>query len=658
MSEKVNDQALIALMRSEWASQVGKTTPDELRIAFENLLALKPEADRKSTGTFYTPSYIVDYIVSVTLAPILKNASARVSEIAARGETGVSLLIPYLSIFVLDAAAGSGRFLTSAARYIASAMAADSTLAEHQAHNNSQSDYFRLVVQNCIHGVDTDAAAIEAARLLLAFEAREVEDIEQILGEHLKVGNALLSNPIDGLVSAFEMPKHRDNDQPVFEWAKEFPHVFQRPSPGFDAVIGNPPWVSFSGRQAAKIDKDLREKLYTLWPSYKGWPSTHGIFLELAACLCRKEGRIGQIIPEQILDLARYRKTRERLFERARLVEPPLRVGEKAFSGVTSPSCIVILERSAQGKSEAINPVAVKELTPAGIKDCSTGRQLGDQIIGKMKVFPVLPARSFGDPGVHTGNCAKLLICDLATPGAEPIRTGRDVVRYFAGEPTLGVITQPEVPEGGYFRISDWRRYAEARLLIRQTAPYPIAARHTSPGYFRNSLLAFYSESADETDYMLALLNSRLIRFFHQHEYRDGRQKAFPQVKLYHLRSIPVPPLRPFTQPTDNIAPLDMNEAARVLEELTVCNGADRQAKIQWALRALARKMEELAHQVESLEFRVERGSASPSGSVLAASYQTNMETLDWLIDHLVYALYGLSEDERREVDEFMLRCL
>ena len=67
----------------------------------------------------------------------------------------------------------------------------------------------------------------------------------------------------------------------------------------FDAVIGNPPWVSFSGRHAKNAED--RDWLAANYETFAGWPSLHAPFVELAVRLATE--RIGLLLPEQVCDL-------------------------------------------------------------------------------------------------------------------------------------------------------------------------------------------------------------------------------------------------------------------------------------------------------------------------------------------------------------------
>jgi hypothetical protein len=108
---------------------------------------------RKSSGTFYTPRAITEYLVRHTLRPLVENATAG----------GI------LRLKVLDPAMGSGALLVAACRYLAAAY--EAALVRERgcfASDIGESDraaFRRLVAQHCLYGVDLNPMAVQLARL-------------------------------------------------------------------------------------------------------------------------------------------------------------------------------------------------------------------------------------------------------------------------------------------------------------------------------------------------------------------------------------------------------------------------------------------------------------------------------------------------------------
>lgn len=300
------------------------------------------------------------------------------------------------------------------------------------------------------------------------------------------------------------------------EWASVRDGLTQRGS--FDAVLANPPWVSYSGRQAGRLSPTRRAELASRFRSFAGWPALHTAFAEQCARLARRDsGRLGLLLPMQVADLSGYAALREAVTAHHGL-EHALDLGERAFDGVTEPCGLFVF-----GAGGSSRPWLTDESA---------------DVLARARRFRPLPAASFGDVGVHTGNAGKLLV---AREGAgRPLRVGRDVTAFKLAPPSH-VLRDVELPEGRYARVAAEGRYRDARILLRQTASRPIAAKHAPRALFRNSVLACYGAPGHDDDFLLGVLNSDVVADLHRASFRDARQKAFPQLKMNHLRALPVP---------------------------------------------------------------------------------------------------------------------
>ena len=278
----------------------------------------------------------------------------------------------------------------------------------------------------------------------------------------------------------------------------------------FDAVVGNPPWISFSGRHARPPPDGYTRT--------RGWPSLHARFLELAVRICR--GRIGLLLPAQVLDLDGYGPVRAFVRGRCR-GGPGIYFGEDAFSGVTQPCAAVLLECCAGGSPGGSAPFPLEGAAePDPFAD-----------------FARAPAATFGDIGVHTGNCAKRLL----RPGGVAMRVGRDVRAYRLAPPRNTITSDIARRDGEYFRVGMLESYRSVPILLRQTAPRPIAALHVAPTYFRNSVLACRGIDGVPHELVVAWLNSSLVGRYHRSRVREASQRSFPQLKIKHLRDLPAP---------------------------------------------------------------------------------------------------------------------
>jgi type I restriction-modification system DNA methylase subunit len=359
----------------------------------DGALRLVSAAGRKRTGAYFTPEYIVDDIVERTLGPLFDERSRR----AAANRT--SALDELLDLHVLDPAMGSGHFLVGAAAYLARRIAndpaydGDLTLGELQG----------LVVERCIYGVDSNPMAVEVARLALWLSTVRDDRPLRFLG-NLRAGNSLVGaelrslldegadlfaselsdrartmlDQVAGLVQiyartgeeahdkeriaaeldALRMPLLRDCDEAVdppvspaagrpFHWEIEFPARFLdeqgrlRPGGGFDAVIGNPPYVRIQ-----ELGRDVATYCRSRYATAHGAFDAYVPFIERGLELLRRGGRLGFIVPNKFLKLGYADRLRGRL-SRERAVESIHDFGDaQLFEGATNYTCVLVLDRA------------------------------------------------------------------------------------------------------------------------------------------------------------------------------------------------------------------------------------------------------------------------------------------------------------------------
>jgi hypothetical protein len=157
------------------------------------LLDVMPGNERKSTGSYYTPTSLIDCLLDSTLDPVLDDAQKRGEIAATRAATdpAVTIADALLAVTVCDPACGSGHFLVAAARRIAKRLAA---VREHNPEPTVEAlrTAMRDVAKHCIYGVDVNPMAVELAKVSLWLEALEPGKPLGFLDAHVKCGNALI----------------------------------------------------------------------------------------------------------------------------------------------------------------------------------------------------------------------------------------------------------------------------------------------------------------------------------------------------------------------------------------------------------------------------------------------------------------------------------
>ena len=147
---------------------------------------LNDKGERHATGSYYTPDYIVKYMVEQTVGPLLHEAVAQASDDAAK-------IAAVLDINVLDPAMGSGYFLVEATEYIARFLVELGIQPEGDAGGEADLVYWRRrVAQSCIYGVDLNPLAVDLAKLSLWLITVAKDRPLSFLDHHLRPGNSLL----------------------------------------------------------------------------------------------------------------------------------------------------------------------------------------------------------------------------------------------------------------------------------------------------------------------------------------------------------------------------------------------------------------------------------------------------------------------------------
>ena len=176
---------------------------------------LNDKGERKATGSFYTPDYIVKYIVDQTVGPAVRRAVEGVTDESAQVQA-------ILAVNVCDPSMGSGHFLVEATEYIARFLV-DLGVAPALTPNPSPSGrgefglplpegegwgegresdmayWKRRVAQSCIYGVDLNPLAVDLAKLSLWLVTVAKNKPLSFLDHHLRCGNALIGARLDDL---------------------------------------------------------------------------------------------------------------------------------------------------------------------------------------------------------------------------------------------------------------------------------------------------------------------------------------------------------------------------------------------------------------------------------------------------------------------------
>lgn len=308
------------------------------------VIELKPEV-RKTGGVYYTPEYIVDYIVANTVGEAIK------------GKT----LDEIVNIKILDPACGSGSFLLGAYKYLLNYHKEYFLKNKTKKYMGSRYEIIdesgnlalwvrKQILINNIFGVDIDSNAVEVAKLSLllksfedSFNVNEYgqgsllnEKILPSLDNNIKCGNSLIGNDF--------YESHLDLDDATlykincFDWNSKFRDIMK--TGGFDVVIGNPPYVQIQG-----MEKELKEGYKEA--NYKNYISTgdiYQLFFEKGLDVLKIGGIVGMITSNKWMRAGYGAITRDYFYRNAN-VNGVIDLGGGRFQGATVDTSIILYSK-------------------------------------------------------------------------------------------------------------------------------------------------------------------------------------------------------------------------------------------------------------------------------------------------------------------------
>ncbi|MFH1310781.1 MAG: N-6 DNA methylase [Nanoarchaeota archaeon] len=280
---------------------------------------------RKKMGIYYTPSYIVDYIVKNTIGEYLKNKS--IDEI--------------LEVKILDCACGSGSFLIDAFQEVCNIIEERLKKGEKSKNLtfNSYKDRLNLaqkitILTRCIYGVDLDEKAVELAQLNLLLRILEEETRETkrkvlpTMKDNIKNGNSLIDD--------YKIEKDK-----TFNWKAQFPDIFREG--GFDIVIGNPPYFSMQ-TTGQKIQKYFETS--ERWKEhYRGQSDILYYFYIHGIKILKEKGMLGFITSRYWLENKWADKLRNFIVEQTRIKQIIDFKNSYIFEDANIHTLICILEK-------------------------------------------------------------------------------------------------------------------------------------------------------------------------------------------------------------------------------------------------------------------------------------------------------------------------
>lgn len=603
----------VEILGSAYEQFLGKQirVSDSHRVTIED----KPEV-RKAGGVYYTPQYIVEYIVNNTVGKLIEKKSPK--EIS--------------KIKIVDPACGSGSFLIGAFQrlldYHKDYYSQNGTLRQAQGdkiktkdnpltpEGNLTTAEKKRILTNNIFGVDIDTNAVEVTKLSLLLKCMEGETDASIatqikiwnervlpnIDNNIKSGNSLIDTDFyDGELDFGDEKKIKP-----FNWQKAFPEVFAQG--GFDVVIGNPPYFRI---EAERPESDYLRTKYTT-AEFK--LDIFTLFIEKFI----KEGfkKFGFIIPNTLLTNLTDRKLRKLLLEKSNIAEI-INYRIRVFQDPVVHSMILILDDNFKNKK-----IKITEVNPENMEifEIEKNKFLENEnysfdirMFGKnASLFEKLNSRSIAlaklceiKQAIKTGNDLKYISNKKESANFKKVIGGSEIQRYQLNYNGRYVnygdfLACPRNPH--IFEVSE-------KVLIRETGKRITATFDTKQYYVMSSLYSVFlkDDLSYNLKYILGVINSNLSQFFMKQLCFDNSSGAFIKARIFHYQQLPI---KTINFKTDEKQKHD--EIIILVDKLIKLNSEKQTAKLQ-------SKIEQIQSRIDYCEDKINR---------------------------IVYELYGLTEEE------------
>lgn len=302
---------------------------------------------KKDSAIYYTPKYVVNYIVENTVGRSLKDNKIPKSNKKKKLRSKDNRMP---KIRVVDPACGSGSFLLGVLDYL---IKSDPGIDRRQ--SNVESLYVdkktvasekMMIVMNSIFGVDLDEQAIPITRLNIMLKVAKQKEKLLRLDKNIHHGDSLLTE--------------KKYSRLAFNWNKIFNNQ------KFDVVVGNPPYYSIN-----KKTEKFKNNLKSAWPDvYAGNADILYFFHALSLEILKENGYFGMITSRYFLEAKFAYKLRNHILNNAELIQI-IDFGSKVhlFKNAGINTCIIIYKKTTMNEREnLVNVIKVKDWTESNEK--------------------------------------------------------------------------------------------------------------------------------------------------------------------------------------------------------------------------------------------------------------------------------------------------
>jgi len=611
------------ILGSVYERFLGKTI--RLTKAHSAKIEEKPEV-RKAGGVYYTPKYVVDYIVQNTVGKIIEGKTPKQVE----------------KIKICDPACGSGSFLIGAYKHLLDwhlQYYTDNPPGRKKGSpftpdgNLTTAEKKRILLNN-IFGVDIDAQAVEVTKLNLLLKALEGETKASIsyqtqlfhervlpnLNQNIKCGNSLIGSDFyDNQLDLFPEQMKKIN---AFDWKQGFPDIFKQG--GFDMIIGNPPY-------GIPLSKEEVTYLSNKFPQAKKISDSYCLFMILAKHISKPNGLFSYIVPNTFCDLESCNDFRNWLLTENVLKEI-WQSGWTFKAAVVDTLVFLMVNKKAHEKnsddlisikvddriySRKVSSFLDNHLLKIDYRNSGTDKALLDKIHGlpslskfaQVKAGVKMYEKGKGNPA-QTAQTMKER--PFSTKNGQPegwkkLYRGQDISRYVIAPPREYVDYGPWLAAP---RSSEL--FESPKILMRRTDDRLLSCIEFENSICVNSchVIKLHEEITKSLsyEYLLGLLNSSLLQRIFEIQNPQMVGKVFAEIKVIYVERLPIKPI-------------------------DISNSKEKEKHDQ--VVSLVNSLLKLNRQITETKLETQR-----------QQIQRTIDHSERKINELVYGLYGLGKEE------------
>ncbi len=635
----------------------------------------KPEV-KKAGGVYYTPTYIVDYIVKHTVGRLLPSLlmgeplslpSPSMGEGQGGGEQPSSTPHPNpppqggrgsmtpkqaSKLRIIDPACGSGSFLLGAYQYLLDWHLDWYLNNELELHGKElyqgAGGIWRLttaekkrILLNNIYGVDIDPQAVEVTKLSLLLKVLEGESKDTLerqrllfheralpdLASNIKCGNSLIGSDFYQGRQLEMFDQEERNRINVFDWEERFPKIMK--GGGFDVVIGNPPYGALIG----DADADYLQRKFEA--TTKDLDS-YCLFMEQAIRLSKPDGRFSMIVPTGWYSGPKFTLLRRFIAcntDPERFVNLPYDV----FRAWVDTTVFVVAKREKIVDWPRVEPCNVQLRTFPKRHDIKDAREFEEEL--RSGKFTDWFTNGNDEYLTYADSGVTLLIRKIQERG-RPLELFSDVQRGItpfqltesathasSRRAFAGTVRRYRFEKGPvrYIRFDHTiaepkpeRYFKGPRLLLREliSRQFQLQAVKVAQDFVTNKSMQSILPlpGVPHLNYVLGVLNSRLMSWYFLRRSQVAQRDDFPKIVLKETRGLPIRQID------------DDKKSDRVHHD----------------------RMVELVDHMLSLHKQLPTAKTPHEQTAL----QEQIDHIDRQIDRLVYELYGLTEEEIKIVEK------